>query len=632
MNRFKQLLVAPAALGLLAPVAAGATEVNVAGVADYATTGEQATSITQFSDVYPTDWAYQALSNLIERYGCVAGYPNGTYRGNRAMTRFEAAALLNACLDRVTEVTDELKRLMKEFEKELAILKGRVDGLEARVGELEATQFTTTTKLKGQTTFVTGAVNAGGDDGSKYIFDTSATYFSDSDGTIKEVGKVQRSNRNTVFNKNGTQGGANAYNRNYGAFAFNYDQRLKLNTSFTGKDLLVARLRIGNFSKAGNGNAFGGSGVNLTALDIATDSGVPGAQNIVTLDRLFYKFPVGKEFTVIAGALARNTESIALWPSVYNKGATKILDWTALMGTSAVYNKEVGQLIGAYWKQKVDKGQNAFSVSINYTADDDNGNETDPTSGGFMTGNSQASFLAQIGYAGPQWGVAFGYRYGQCESGNGYRRGTEFAKFDGTWNNQCSYQPRENVTINGTEYNVPKGSVNSDGDYVLDASKRSGASTNSYALNAYWQPENSGFIPSISVGWGINQNTTSNKRGGTPVNSQSWMVGLKWDDVFLKGNDLGFGFGQPVFATGLEGCEGKRSDERQACGDTPFDGNYVFELFYNFQVTDNIKVTPAIFYLSRPMGQNTRRLVENGTGYDGQFNVFGGLIQTTFKF
>ncbi|QNJ07159.1 outer membrane porin [Synechococcus sp. MEDNS5] len=647
MKLFQQLLVAPAALGLLAPLAsdsmrpASATELNIDGVSEYtakprkarsSSSLDQVTSITQFSDVYPTDWAYQALSNLIERYGCVAGYPNGTYRGNRAMTRFEAAALLNACLDRVTEVTDELKRLMKEFEKELAILKGRVDGLEARVGELESTQFSTTTKLKGQTTFVTGAVTAGGDNGSKYIYDTSATYFSDSDGTIKEVGKVQRSNRNTVFNKNGTQGGANAYNRNYGAFTFNYDQRLKLNTSFTGKDLLVARLRTGNFTKSGNGNAFGGSGVNLTALDIATDSGVQDEKaNIVTLDRLFYKFPVGKEFTVIAGALARNTESIALWPSVYNKGASKILDWTALMGTSGVYNKETGQLVGAYWKQKVDKGQNAFSVSVNYVADDGDGNETDPTKGGFMTSNSQASFLAQIGYAGPQWGVAFGYRYGQCDSGNGYRRGTSFAK-TGNWNNECSYQPRENVTINGTEYNVPKGSVNSDGDYVLDAAKRSGASTNSYALNAYWQPENSGFIPSISVGWGINQNTTENKIGGSPVSSQSWMVGLKWDDVFLKGNDLGFGFGQPVFATGLEGCEGKRSDERQACGDTPFDGNYVFELFYNFQVTDNIKVTPAIFYLSRPMGQNTRRLVENGTGYDGQFNVFGGLIQTTFKF
>lgn len=162
MNRFNQLLVAPAALGLLAPVAAGATEVNVAGVADYASSSsgsslEQVTSITQFSDVDPTDWAYQALSNLIERYGCVAGYPNGTYRGNRAMTRFEAAAMLNACLDRITEVTDELRRLLKEFETELAIIKGRVDGLEARVGELEATQFSTTTKLNGLATFVVGA-------------------------------------------------------------------------------------------------------------------------------------------------------------------------------------------------------------------------------------------------------------------------------------------------------------------------------------------------------------------------------------------------------------------------------------------------------------------------------------------
>ena len=64
------------------------------------------------------------------------------------MTRYEVVALLNACPDRVTEVIDELCRLMAEFETELAILKGRVDGLEAAVGELEATQFSTTTKLK----------------------------------------------------------------------------------------------------------------------------------------------------------------------------------------------------------------------------------------------------------------------------------------------------------------------------------------------------------------------------------------------------------------------------------------------------------------------------------------------------
>merc|ERR1712057_20382 len=121
--------------GLLAPMAANAADLNVEGMAEYSaksSSKEQVTSISQFSDVYPTDWAYQALANLIERYGCVAGYPNGTFQGNRALSRYEAAALLNACLDRVTEITDELRRLIKEFETELAIIRGRVDGLEAR--------------------------------------------------------------------------------------------------------------------------------------------------------------------------------------------------------------------------------------------------------------------------------------------------------------------------------------------------------------------------------------------------------------------------------------------------------------------------------------------------------------------
>src|SRR5919199_1040438 len=59
-------------------------------------TVEQVNSVTQLSDVQPTDWAYEALRSLVERYGCIAGYPNGTYRGNRAMSRYEFAAGLNA--------------------------------------------------------------------------------------------------------------------------------------------------------------------------------------------------------------------------------------------------------------------------------------------------------------------------------------------------------------------------------------------------------------------------------------------------------------------------------------------------------------------------------------------------------
>ena len=103
MNLFKTLLLAPAALGLLSPLAASAAP-SIA-LDKYSAADEQVTSVSQFNDVKPTDWAYQALSALVEKYGCVAGYPNGTYGGGKAMTRYEAAALLNACLDRVTEVT-----------------------------------------------------------------------------------------------------------------------------------------------------------------------------------------------------------------------------------------------------------------------------------------------------------------------------------------------------------------------------------------------------------------------------------------------------------------------------------------------------------------------------------------------
>lgn len=123
----------------------------------------QVTSVSQLSDVQPTDWAFQALQSLVERYGCIAGYPDGTYRGNRALTRYEFAAGLNACLDRVNEliatatadaVSREdlatLQRLQEEFTAELATLRGRVDALEAQTAELEANQFSTTTKLVGE--------------------------------------------------------------------------------------------------------------------------------------------------------------------------------------------------------------------------------------------------------------------------------------------------------------------------------------------------------------------------------------------------------------------------------------------------------------------------------------------------
>ncbi|MEG4233419.1 iron uptake porin [Microcoleus sp. Pol11C3] len=127
---------------------------------------EQVTSVSQLSDVQPTDWAFQALQSLVEKYGCIAGYPDGTYRGNRAITRYEFAAGVNACLDEIRESIAKsteslakrddlikLQKLQEEFAAELATIRGRVDVLEARTSELEANQFSTTTKLSGFTIF-----------------------------------------------------------------------------------------------------------------------------------------------------------------------------------------------------------------------------------------------------------------------------------------------------------------------------------------------------------------------------------------------------------------------------------------------------------------------------------------------
>jgi hypothetical protein len=145
----------------------------------------QVTSVSQLEDVQSTDWAFQALQSLVERYGCIAGYPNATYQGNRSISRYEFAAGINACLSRINELIatasndlvskedlGKLQKLQEEFAAELTTLQGRVDNLEARTSEIAAQQFSSTTKLTGLLiTGVQGRSNNRGDvnprDGNK---------------------------------------------------------------------------------------------------------------------------------------------------------------------------------------------------------------------------------------------------------------------------------------------------------------------------------------------------------------------------------------------------------------------------------------------------------------------------------
>ncbi|MBM5801373.1 MAG: carbohydrate porin [Cyanobacteria bacterium K_DeepCast_35m_m2_023] len=468
---------------------------------------------------WPQTVAYQALSNLIGRYGCVAGEPGSRFRGNGSLTRFEAAALLNACLDRVTVVSDELRRLIHELAQERVILNGRIDGLGSRIGLLEAQSFSTTTRLGIDTTMVLG--------GNGFLGSAS--------NTITQASSL------------------------YGAVTFNYDTRLSLNTSFNGRDLLHARLRAGNFNRASN-TFFGAGPTRLSQLEAAFEE--TNGSDIVALNRLYYQFPVS-DFTVTFGGLVEQDDMLAMFPSVYPDST--ILDLFTMAGSPVGYDFNLGPGAGIWWTR------NAWSVSLNYIAQ--SADIGDPAVGGIGTQASVASTTLQLGYRQEQWAMALVYSAIQGDVG---LYSTKFLQ-------PSFFQPGMVQTL---------------------------------GLSGYWQPRQNGWIPSISAGAEITQfdysPQASNPTGTNAANAVAWSVGLQWLDVLAAGNSAGMAFGQAPHATSL------------VSGGSVNDDNWMWEWWTKFQLRDSISVTPGLFYLSRPMGQDTPA---------GQsFNQLGALIKTRFKF
>ena len=206
----------------------------------------QVTNVNQLRDVSPTDWAYEALRSLVDRYGCISGFPNQTYRGNQALSRYEFAAGLNSCLNQIErliasqgsvgqEDLDTINRLAQEFEAELATVGGRVDELESRTAVLEDNQFSTTTKLKGEVIFA--IVDTFGDIGGED--DPTETTFSD---------RV----------------------------------RLNFDTSFTGKDRLRTRLEAGNVPEFDSSD----SGVGIPSARLGFDA---NTDNDIIINDLIYR-------------------------------------------------------------------------------------------------------------------------------------------------------------------------------------------------------------------------------------------------------------------------------------------------------------------------------------------------------
>ncbi|MEG5001184.1 iron uptake porin [Microcoleus sp. B4-D4] len=518
----------------------------------------QVTSVSQLSDVRPTDWAFQALQSLVERYGCIAGYPDGTFRGNRAMTRYEFAAGLNACLDKVSELIragsgnlatkDDLaalQRLQEEFAAELATLRGRVDALEARTSELEANQFSTTTKLTGEAIFALSD-DFGGNDG---LFGR---------GNDRIVGQ---GNNETVFQQR---------------------VRLNLNTSFTGRDLLLTRLQVGN-----------GQRFNLGATSEGTQTWnvVGRTDNVVALDSLLYKFPVGQNLNVTLAANAGVWDDIM--PTVnpyfedYDGGNGSL---SAFGQRNPIYRLGGGAGIGfdyAFGGRGLLGGVfGPTSLSFGYLAS----SAASPAKGAGLFNGDYAA-MGQLTFTpGRNLQVAFNYNHGYFSRGN--------FGFD----NALGSGPDNIGGFTGTGV---ANSINglSDGFPGFRARK---VVSNSYGAQASFR-----LSPRFIIGgWGGLTNARILGIGDARI--WNYAVTLALPDLGKEGNLLGFVVGREPYLDKLE-APGNLDNFRN-------DTSWHFEGFYKLKVSDNIAVTPGVIWITNP-NQNDRN-----------DDIIIGTLRTTFTF
>ena len=355
-----------------------------------------------------------------------------------------------------------------DVEKEIAITKSRVDGLEANFNNYEAGAFSETTTASFAADFLIGS-----EDGNP--------------GTTTTAGNE--------------------------AVTAGYSFGMKTKTSFTGEDTLQVKFDAGN---ADDGN--------LDEFD-KHDKG-----DGLIVDGISYKFPIGEKNTAFVGDSVDGS-SLYSGACVYD-GPSKTLSDCGAAG--APLAKGAGTAAGASY----DIG-GGWSAAVAYTG-------AGSSTNGLMTKAGADEYGAEIAYDGEGFGVAIA-----------------LANSEGT-----KVSTAENEYLQDTIYT---------------------------AVNAYWTPEETGVVPSISVGF-ENGDIKSDETGNTDTNQ--WFVGVQWDDA---------GPGKLGAAMGSKGA--------QANDDTE-DLN-MYEVFYSYKYADGITITPMVY------------IKENAAGTEDQT---GMMVKTTYKF
>ncbi|MGA7934062.1 MAG: iron uptake porin [Kovacikia sp.] len=531
---------------------------------------DQVTSVSQLTDVRPTDWAFQALQSLVERYGCIVGYPDKTYRGNRALSRYEFAAGLNACLDRINEligaatrdlVTKEdlemLRKLTDQFSRELASLRGRVGNLEGRTATLEKQQFSTTTKLNGEV----------------------IAYLADAFGN-----------------------GASDFNN----ATFNYRARLNFDTSFTGTDRLRVRLQAGNFNlfNAGNPNITNqpGGGFGAPQRFASTYPTVFSDEtrllpsfasrglndNAVRIQFLGYDFAVGERLNLHIHAGETDPTFLGADPvTPFSDFATGSLSNFA--NSNPVYYP-LGNRAGFGFDYKL---TNWLTIAGGYAGQSADGvgdpNRPEASSGIFNGGHSAFGQITL--YANSLTVGAFYLNSYTPQFGLDTLAGSNAAKVS-TGGFSTANDDRVSANHYGLVANYKVADWIQIGGWI--------GYSNARVLG----------VDTLGVATG--------NRGDVKV--LNYALTLAFPDLLLKGNLGGFVFGMQPRVTDTSNARvaaaiGLPAGERQ-----DRDTGFHIEAFYRIQLNDHISITPGLFWLTAP-NQDSRNP-----------DAFVGVIRTSFTF
>jgi hypothetical protein len=561
--------LAPTGMEQLTPVA----EVSHEGIA--AAPGmSQVTSVSQLTDVKPTDWAFQALQSLVERYGCIVGYPDRTYRGNRAITRYEFAAGLNACLDKIQELIaaatadfvkkedlEVVKKLQEEFAAELATLRGRVDALEVRTATLEKQQFSTTTKLTGEMFFNFTAAGASSD-------------------VLAERSAVPAlTNNSNVAPGRLANGQTTRSLRSAPEATLSYYTFLNLVTSFTGRDQLVTQLVSGNGSSPANQYVSSGF-FNSWGTPFTDQTGVVNAGS-VSIRELSYTFPVGKQLRIAVGPRLN-------YYKYFDQNR-----FTFYLTGAGSFNSSGSTILNA-----VDRGSGAAAI---------------------LTLSPQFRFTAAYMAESTEFlNPALGFN-GPSDPSRGLFKSTN------TISTQLDFTPTRNFTLRliyafsnlkpsaagfvggGTGEPIPYGFIDDGfGGRVFDSP------AHAFVANFDWLITKS-FGIFGRYGYGITDvNPRNPARSGGDVRVQTFQVGLGFPDLGKKGALAVLSFLVPH-----DYIDGRRF-LRSGGGDGAT--QYEFEASYYYPITDNLALVPAVYAIVNP------------NNFDGNPTVFVGNLRAQFRF